>query len=356
MKVVKNKFGEGELYDSSDLKGKIYARCCACMSVLSDFLSWANLDPDRFVKTPEEADTIIILGCQVTDLAVLNDLRHVESIYESLMGNLSTDDKNTLNKDIFMGGCLAQRFDIELPPFIKRLNVIRDLKTSITNRNLVDYAKPFWVKDFKDTDDNLSDGNLFRNMYPLKIGAGCQSKCKYCNIRFTRGETYEQKAYDQLDEFLQHDNVVLISDNPTVQQIKDWCDIAIKYNKPFSIRNVEPQNAINSYESLLLASKKGVLKIFHCPIQSSYNMVLKIMNRNVNATQDFINKVSELQSYGVIIATNIIIDYNLNGTVIPNHDEDFMKSKFDYYVWNPYWDGILNRKKAEKRFKKYLGL
>ena len=27
---------------------------------------------------------------------------------------------------------------------------------------------------------------------------------------------------------------------------------------------------------------------------------------------------------------------------------------FDYYSWNPYFDGNYNEKKAKKRFKKYI--
>ena len=42
MKIVKNKFGEGTLYQEEDLKGKIYATSAACMSVWSDMLSFAN--------------------------------------------------------------------------------------------------------------------------------------------------------------------------------------------------------------------------------------------------------------------------------------------------------------------------
>jgi len=27
---------------------------------------------------------------------------------------------------------------------------------------------------------------------------------------------------------------------------------------------------------------------------------------------------------------------------------------FDYVSWNPYWDGIWDRQKAEERYKKYI--
>lgn len=75
MKKIKNIFGEGEIYGVEDLEGKVYATSAACMSVWSDFLSWANANPDRIEKDAKKADSVVVLGCQVTDLAILNDIK-----------------------------------------------------------------------------------------------------------------------------------------------------------------------------------------------------------------------------------------------------------------------------------------
>lgn len=342
MKNIKNKFGEGILYDESDLKGKIYATSAACMSVWSDFLSWANANKKRMVKTPDKADTIVVLGCQVTDLSVLNDLKIAEI--------LNKEHK----KDIFMGGCLSQRFDIELPYFIKRLDVIRKVNVSLNDKTLVHYEKPYWVQDFKDTDDNLKEGNLFRNMYPLKIGAGCHGLCKYCTIRHTRGETYTTDPNEQIEEFLNHENVVLISDSPTIYQIKEWCRIAIENNKEFSIRNIEPQTLVACEKELMNAAQNKVLNIMHCPIQSFDKNVLTIMNRSVYHTSKAVSIMKKLKSLGVTLATNIIIDYKDGNRNYKNFDKKRLDKIFDYYSWNPYFDGKWDYKKAEERMKKYI--
>ena len=45
MKTVKNRFGESFLYDIDDIAASgVYVVCTACMSVWSDFLSYANSD------------------------------------------------------------------------------------------------------------------------------------------------------------------------------------------------------------------------------------------------------------------------------------------------------------------------
>ena len=219
MKNVKNIFGEGIIYNKDDLGKKIYATSAACMSVWSDMLSFANKYKDRFVNDPLKADDIVVLGCQVTDLAVLNDLEVAKKLHE-LTG-----------KEIYLGGCIAQRMDIPLPDYVRRLDVVREYNVDLDDRNLVHYEKPFWVPDFKEGEDNLKEGHLFRDFYPLKIGAGCHGKCKYCTIVHTRGGYYAEIPDNQVDEFLRHENVVLISDSPTPMQVKAWCKIAKDANK-----------------------------------------------------------------------------------------------------------------------------
>lgn len=342
MENIKNVFGEGVIYKEEDLKGKIYVTSAACMSVWSDFLSWANANKERITKNVNEADTIVVLGCQVTDLSILND---IEVAYKL--------NKQT-NKEIYMGGCLAQRLDIELPNYIKRLDVVRKINQPLYERDLVNYEKPYWVPEFEETKDTLAQGNLFRNFYPLKIGAGCHGKCKYCTIRHTRGENYETVAQDQIKEFLNFDNVVLTSDSPTVNQIKDWCHISKKYNKEISIRNIEPQTLVMCEKEIIELSELKLLKILHCPVQSFDEEVLKIMNRSVEFTKKAIEIMQETRKNGTLIATNIIIDYKNDGKLYPNYDKEKLEEMFDYYSWNPYFDGEWNIEKAKTRFKKYI--
>lgn len=342
MKEIKNIFGTGKIYNQNDLEGKIYATSAACMSVWSDMLSYANVNKDRFVKNPEEADSIVVLGCQVTDLAVLNDLEVANRLH------------NQTGKDIYMGGCLAQRMDIPLPDYIRRLDVVREYGVDLEDLKLIDYEKPFWVPDFKESNDNLANGNLFRNYYPLKIGAGCHGKCKYCTIRHTRGDGYEAVPENQIDEFLNHEDVVLTSDSPTPSQVKAWCRIAKDTNKEISIRNIEPQNLIACKDELLELANLSLLKIVHCPVQSFDAELLKAMNRNVELTNQAVKLLKQLKELGVITATNIIIDYTVDGKTYRNLDEDKLNENFDYYSWNPYFDGNFDMDRAKERFKKYI--
>jgi ribosomal protein S12 methylthiotransferase len=323
------------------VSGNIYCTCSACMSVLSDFLSWANANSNRIIKTPERADNIIVLSCQVTDLAIRNDLKIV-------------NEMKKYNVPVYVGGCLAQRLDIELPEGVFRLDHTRQDKQFIEDKTLVNFEQPFWVKKL-DEKNELNDGMLFRNMYPLRIGVGCSGNCTYCTIKHTRGKSYQLPSEELVDEFLCHDDVVLIADSPKKEQLLEWINISKKYNKPISIRNVEPPVTMSIFSELILLSKLKLLKIFHCPVQSSNLQILKSMNRDYKSTIDFINEIYKLKNNGTVVATNIIIDIDgFFETSDLNYQLNLL-SDFDYVSWNPMWSGTYNQKLADVRHEYYFG-
>jgi tRNA A37 methylthiotransferase MiaB len=332
------------LVEIQELEGAIYCTCAACLSVYSDFLSWANANPNRMVKNPSQADNIIVLSCQVTDLAIRNDLIVLKKLMEAYP-----------DKHYFVGGCLAQRADIQLPDNVFRLNYTRADKTFLDDKTLVNLEKPFWVKDLNETNE-FSDGMLFRNMYPLRIGVGCSGKCVYCTIKHTRGTPYQIPTQELFAEFLGHDDIVLIADSPSRMQLLEWISVANTYEKPISIRNVEPDVLISILPQILNLSRKGLLKILHCPIQSCGEEILKYMRRDYKSVNIFLEHIHYLDNYGTIVATNIIIDINDYPNSSLEYQLAYLEDYFDYISWNPMWMGNYDAVKADERFKKYINI
>lgn len=329
----------------NEIKGTIYCTCAACMSVLSDFLSWANSNLDRMVKDPSIADNIVVLSCQVTDLAIRNDL--------NILNKLIVKHPS---KKFFVGGCLAQRTDIELPMDVYRLDHAREDYTEIQDKSLVNFENPFWIKNKLDESDPLAPGMLFRNMYPLRIGVGCNGKCVYCTIKHTRGGAYNLETNKLIEEFKNHDDVVLIADSPNAKQLTEWIDIALELNKPISIRNVEPTVVAAIWQDLINLADANLLKILHCPVQSCDPDILNYMKRDGGNTIWFIENTYELRKRNVIVATNIIVDieqFNLSSSL--ESQLSYLTRYFDYISWNPMWNGIYKQKMAEERYLKYLG-
>ena len=318
--------------------GKIFMACSACLAVYADALSWANANPSRITKDPKEAKHIIVLSCQVTELAILNDLRTAEKYEEEHPGAI-----------VYISGCLAERSDIEFK--FERMHQMRVDYEPIKDKSLVHFEKPFWIPYFQESPGkDLVQGALFRYHYPLRIGKGCPFNCTYCTIRITRGKFRTYEINEALEkEFLENDKVVLTADSPTADQIKAWAETATKHNKPISIRNIEPQVAIKCIEEICTLIGKGLVDIFHCAVQSTDVEVLKDMGRDFDATLRMLAIFKEMKGADVITATNIIVDYK----GFPNKFNDVYNT-FDYVSWNPYWDGVWDREKAEKRYAKYF--
>lgn len=151
MKFVENIFGKGVLLNIRDLPiGQIYIQCTACMSIYSECNSWANANMDKISKNIDAANDIVILGCQVTDLAVLNDMVTLEKLI-----------KQYPQKRFYMGGCLARRFDIPLPEGVFRLDSIKsDYRWQ--DKRLVDWAPPFWVKDYPNLEFEVREPRRYK--------------------------------------------------------------------------------------------------------------------------------------------------------------------------------------------------
>ncbi len=340
MYIKSNEFGAANISEIHELsEGKIYVHCTACISIFAEFLSWANHkgNAERLVQTPEEADHVVVLGCQVTDLAILNNMQHMEKL------QATTKHK----AKYWLGGCAAQRFDIPQPANSERLDIVRVNNTPIKNTKLITWAKPFWVKDFRPI-TGISEGNLFRDMYPMRVGVGCKEKCEHCTVRVVRGESHTLPI--PAGEFTKYNNIVAIAENISVDQINALGTLALEQKKPISFRNVEPHIVIEASSMLYNLAFEQLLQVLHTPVQSSNPETLKAMHRRVAHTEGAIVFAQRLKDLGTITATNVIIDYN----DYPNPNMKKLGEAFDYISWNPYWDGIWDRKKAEKRFTAYL--
>ncbi len=67
-----------------------------------------------------------------------------------------------------------------------------------------------------------------------------------------------------------------------------------------------------------------------------------------------IELLKKLREAGVVTATNIIIDYVVDGKLVSNYDQEKLDEYFDYYSWNPYFDGNYDIIRAEERYNKYI--
>lgn len=339
MYIATNKFGEKTIYDETDLEGKkVYFFNCACLTIHAESLEWANRHVDQVVKNVKDADVVIILGCQVTDLSVLNDIM-------TMIAYMAKYE----NKEYYMGGCLAQRFDIDVEKIgCKRMDILRVGAEYIKDPFLVKWQSPYWNPTVKD---------FLRYNYPLRVSAGCHGKCEYCTIKITRGKAFDipiENHLTTLKKFVNKDYVITaVADTMAVDKIKELYEVATRYNVKFALRNIEPTNLIKAKDILLDFADSKFLDTVHCPVQSDNIDILKLMNRDVKDTLLAITLLEDLKKKNVKIGTNIIIDYmNKSGNIIEANYDKFYRI-FDHVSWNPYWNGKWNIYDAMRRMAKY---
>lgn len=330
-----------------ELNHHVYLVNAACLTVQADINSYINKQEYAFhapevnfvVGSIDEAEAIVIHGCQVTDLSILHAFKVAEQY------QLDYPDKR-----VYIAGCLAERGDIAFPTNVGRVKQFKSMKPNAdcSKQNVSKWLPPFWVKNFDEDGTWDQPGSLFRDCHPIRMSSGCKFNCEYCTIKQVRGE---YKEYDPdlgyMESQMSKPNAVLVADSPSAKQLEHWIDYALPRNKRISIRNVEPQVAVKCMNKIEALANQDCLDVFHCPIQHTDIMALEDMNRDIIATAKVIKLCKKLVDKGVVTATNVIIDYK--GFADPTG-----LNMFHHVNWNPYWDGKFNRTLAEKRFKHYI--
>ena len=125
--IVYNRYGHRTIYDETALrKSSNYIISASCLTARSEALSWANFPSTNITRNPFISDNIIIQGCQRNDLAVLTAIELLEKYKKDYIG-----------RNIYLTGCLAKRFDIEIPKGVHRLNTLKKGKNSINKSMLL---------------------------------------------------------------------------------------------------------------------------------------------------------------------------------------------------------------------------
>jgi len=367
-----------EIVQIEEIESNKYIACAACISVYADAALWtasrgSEVKAISVHNNPSAPISLIVLGCQVTDLAVLNTLKIAAQLKRDLALGGSKDE-------VYIGGCLGSRLDIPMEyqgETFKRVAPFSD-----TNRPFVpekvSWRYPYWADSRADYKKSTSeDGWRFRDLYPIVTSRGCTKKCTYCTVRDLRPHTFYKDLVDisnigklsSLFKKLKKSSartLLLTADSPSGEEIITWLDIIRNENSLFkndessnnlfdvALRNVEPSVFVRIADELKNDIQNGLISALHVPIQSIKQNIIEDMNGNWDASKETIKIVKSIKSVFPTfpIYTNIIIDYKGMDTFA---DYQAVAKIFDSVSWNPYWDGKWDINKAKARWKNYIG-
>ncbi|WP_081826570.1 tRNA (N6-isopentenyl adenosine(37)-C2)-methylthiotransferase MiaB [Persephonella sp. KM09-Lau-8] len=305
---------------------KYYIRTFGCQMNVNDSQKMAGIlkslgyEPAR---DWEEADVILVNTCSVRekpDQKVLSALGEFKKI------------KNK-NPDAIIGvcGCLAQRAGYEIlqkAPFIDMVfgtTNIHHLPQLLKEAEAGNKA----VEIIEDIDANETELDKYPTVRDNKYTAyvtiirGCDKKCTYCIVPYTRGKERSRRIGEILQEvqWLVEDGVKeihLIGQNVTAYG-KDLGDVKF-YELLYAVANIDGVERIRfttghprdlDEETIkAMAEIPQVCEHLHLPIQAGSDRILKAMDRGYTQ-KEYLHKIELLKKYipNIALSTDIIVGF-----------------------------------------------
>lgn len=305
---------------------KYYIRTFGCQMNVNDSEKMAGILKTLGYSPAEnweEADVILVNTCSVREKPDQKVL--------SALGEFRKVKKSNPNAVIGVCGCLAQRAGYEIlqkAPFI-------DMVFGTTNIHhlpkLLEEAKQgnkaVEILEEIDENENLLDQfpTVRENKYTafVTVIRGCDKKCTYCIVPYTRGKERSRRIGDILREiqFLVKDGVKeihLIGQNVTAYG-KDLGDVKFwELLKAVSeVKGVErirfttghPRD-LDEDTIKLMADIPQVCEALHLPIQAGSDKILNAMDRGYTQ-KEYLEKIDLLKKHipNLALSTDIIVGF-----------------------------------------------
>lgn len=299
-KLVNNRYGQGFVYKESVLYkyDSVKFMSTGCLSGTSDILSYISdkLRVDEYsyvfeILSNDEIwgnSAVVVFGCQATNEDLTNTFITL------------TDAHNRFpNSDIYLGGCMAYRFDTYVPDYVKRIGEIR------SNGPIEESSVSMIEWKYRDND-------MFKSYYPLKAGVGSKNSSNIC-AEFRSGY-YSSDAFLQVAEFKSaaklksYSGIAIICDELSTEQLKDWLTLARRYKIAINLSNVSPVVVRDNTLLLEDAVRDGILQSIHCLIYSLDSDTQAMLGLEQAEVVGAMHTLIVLRKKGIKIAATFVKD------------------------------------------------
>ena len=270
------------------------------------------------VRTPAEADVIVVNSCTVTAESVRKTRQAIRRF-----------KKQNENSIVILTGCASQAE----PHIVNDLPEVDILAGNKTNSKLVSALEEFLktksytnIYNEHQTGDKLNSPGITRfdghTRAFLKIQDGCDRFCSYCLIPTARGRS-RSKPLEDIDKELKalsesgYKEIVFVGINlsdygkNTPHSLPDALMLAEKYDSIKRVRlgSLEPDHITDEMIERLSEISK-LCPQFHISVQSGCDNVLKKMNRHYTA-QYYIHLAEKLRETfsDATITTDVLVGF-----------------------------------------------
>lgn len=305
---------------------KYYIRTFGCQMNINDSEKMAGILKTLGYQPAtdwQEADIILVNTCSVREKPDQKVL--------SALGEFKKIKKDNPSAIIGVCGCLAQRAGYEIlqkAPFIDMVfgtTNIHNLPKLLEQAKLGN--KAIEILEEIDENENLLDQypTVRENKYTAYVTVirGCDKKCTYCIVPYTRGKERSRRIGDILREvqFLVEDGVKeihLIGQNVTAYG-KDLGDVKF-WELLYAVASVEGVERIRFTTGhprdldedtiKAMADIPQVCEALHLPIQAGSDRILQAMDRGYTQ-REYLQKIDLLKKYipDIALSTDIIVGF-----------------------------------------------
>ena len=271
------------------------------------------------VASPDEADVILVNTCAVRD--------HAERRVLGRVSELNRVKKNRPGTLIGVCGCMAQRLGarlIESAQFVDMVigpDAYRSLPSIIEQASQENGGVVDIELNPSENYEGLEIRRKSRVSAWIPIQRGCNYRCTYCIVPYTRGDEknrdpglilteIQQLADDGISEF------TLLGQTVNSYRFADWnfarlLRAVARLQGVRRVRYTSPHpNDLTRELVEVMAEEDAVCSHLHLPVQSGSNAVLQRMVRRYTR-QDYLAKVALLRELipHIAISTDIIVGF-----------------------------------------------
>jgi tRNA-2-methylthio-N6-dimethylallyladenosine synthase len=317
------------------------------------------LESDGFESATSilDADVVLLNTCSIRELA--------EHKITSRVGEIRRQRRNEELPPVTIGicGCMAERLGKQLHKGKNRVDLVvgvdnydklPGMLTGLTANQNLDRGKRTATGHRADT-HLVAPPSLYpvNNSHLVTIHKGCDYKCTYCIVPYTRGPQAEKSPQDILDEINRlvdtgAEEVTLLGQNVTAYRWEQDLDFAALLERVSEISGLERIRFLTGHPKDMhqhtmdaIGSLEKVCPWLHLPIQSGSNAVLKRMKR-LYKREEYLEMVDYARKVipNVTFSTDLIVGF-------PGESEDDFQATLEI-IRRVKYDQIFSFKYSER--------
>jgi MiaB-like tRNA modifying enzyme len=299
---------------------KVFFKTFGCRTNIFDTqVMISNLQSSTAVSRLEDADTIIINSCTVTNSADTNSRTYLNSL-----------KRDFPEKEILFTGCGVATQGEKFYKADSVKSVFGHSEKERVEDFINSKERVFEIGDLSHIDSTIVENFVGKSRAFIKIQEGCNFSCSYCIIPAVRGKSrsYSEKliieqvsrlANNGFGEFvLTGTNIGSYGDSKKslAKLLKKLSDI--RGVRRIRLGSVEPSQISDEFKELL--TEKWFGKHLHIALQHTDNRMLKIMSRR-NRLESDLKLFSEISEKGFALGTDYIVGH-------PGESDEIFESAF----------------------------